>query len=53
MEDRPTFVCPIPTLYLKGYDHESEGEAVKRESPVKRHQTPKRHPIPEKPLKKR
>jgi len=44
---RPTSVSPIPTLYLKGYDHESDGEAVKRKSPAKR------TPMPEKLSKKR
>ena len=44
---RPTGISPISTLYLKWYDHESEGEAVKRKSPAKR------HPILEKPRNKR
>ena len=41
-------LVPIPTLYyLKGYDHESEGEAVKIKSPANR------YPIPEKAHNKR
>ena len=36
----------VLTFYLKGCDHESEGEAVKRTSEEKR------HPVQEKPPKK-